>query len=112
MKGKHSFPPRGKNVLSKSSRGHYDFTILNEEFYNQFNNLDNSKIKTKNRFERLSSKDVDINKDQKGIEYVKIVIRFKYMVGTFSRQAYDFDIFKLNEAEEVKKNLRSYIYVW
>lgn len=98
IRGKHSFPPRGENVPKRSRRGHYDFAILGEDFYSEFKGLSD-------RFERLSSKNVDTNLDQKGRKYVDIAIQFKYITGKCQRENIEFDIFKLNEAEEVRKKI-------
>jgi hypothetical protein len=98
ISGKHSFPPRGENVPKRSRRGHYDFAILDEEFYSEFKGLND-------RFERLSSKNVDTNLDQEGRKYVDIVIEFKYINGPCQRENIEFSIFKLKEAEEVRKKI-------
>jgi len=97
-RGKHSFPPRGENVPGTSRRGHYDFAILSEDFYNEFKGLSD-------RFERLSSKNVDTNLDQEGRKYVDIAIEFKYITGPCQRKTIEFDLFKLGEAEEVRKKI-------
>ena len=96
--GKHSFPPLRKNVPKTSYRGHYDFAILNEEFYNEFKNQKDE------RFERLSCKNVDTNWDRND-KYIDIAIEFKYIAGQFKKEYFDFDIFKLNEADEVKNKI-------
>ncbi|MBI5458977.1 MAG: hypothetical protein HY987_04515, partial [Methanobacterium sp.] len=48
--------------------------ILGEDFYSEFKGLSD-------RFERLSSKNVDTNLDQEGKKYVDIAIEFKYITG-------------------------------
>lgn len=98
IRGKHSFPPRGENVPKRSRRGHYDFAILSEDFYSEFKGLSD-------RFERLSSKNIDTNLDQEGRKYVDIAIEFKYIAGQCQRENIEFCIFKLKEAEEVKKKI-------
>jgi len=98
IRGKHSFPPRGENVPKSSRRGHYDFAILDEDFYSEFKGLSD-------RFERLSSKNVDTNLDQKGRKYVDTAIEFKYITRPCQRETIKFDIFKLKEAEEVRKKI-------
>lgn len=98
IRGKHSFPPRGENVPKSSRRGHYDFAILGEDFYLEFKGLSD-------RFERLSSKNVDTNLDQEGRKYVDIAIEFKYITGPCQRDTIEFSIFKLKEAEEVRKKI-------
>lgn len=98
IRGKHSFPPRGENVPKRSRRGHYDFAILDEDFYSEFKGLSD-------RFERLSSKNVDTNLDQEGRKYVDIAIEFKYITGQCQRENIEFCIFKLKEAEEVRKKI-------
>lgn len=112
ISGKHSFHPSGENIPRKRgkgpSRGHYDFAILNKEFYDEFKDLSNSKVKEENKFERLSSKDVDTNLDQEGRKYLDIVIEFKYVVRSFKQEDYvdyAYDIFKLTEAEEANKKI-------
>ena len=98
INGTHSFPPRGENVPINSYRGHYDFAVLNEDFYNEF------KYQKDIRFERLSSKNVDTNSDRTD-KYLDVVIEFKYIAGQFKSEYIDFDIFKLKEAEEAKKKI-------
>jgi hypothetical protein len=98
INGKHSFPPRGENVPKRSRRGHYDFAILSEDFYSEFKGLSD-------RFERLSSKNIDTNLDQEGRKYVDIAIEFKYITGQCQRDNIEFSIFKLKEAEEVRKKI-------
>ena len=98
INGKHSFPPRGEDVPKSSRRGHYDFAILDEDFYLEFKGLSE-------RFERLSSKNVDTNLDQEGRKYVDIAIEFKYITGQCQRDNIEFSIFKLKEAEEVRKKI-------
>jgi hypothetical protein len=98
INGTHSFPARGKNVPVNSYRGHYDFAVLNKEFYNEFKNQKDV------RFERLSSKNVDTNWDRTD-KYLDVAIEFKYIAGQFKSEYIDFDIFKLNEAEEAKKKI-------
>jgi hypothetical protein len=98
ISGKHSFPPRGENVPKSSRRGHYDFAILDEEFYSEFKGLSD-------RFERLSSKNVDTNLDQEGRKYVDVAVEFKYITGQCKRENIEFCIFKLKEAEEARKKI-------
>ena len=96
ISGEHSFPPRGENVPKSSRRGHYDFVILDEGFYLEFKGLSD-------RFERLSSKNVDTNLDQEGRKYVDIAIEFKYITGPCQLENIEFCIFKLKEAEEERQ---------
>lgn len=112
ISGKHSFPPVGENIPLKRGRGpgrgHYDFAVLNKEFYDEFKEFGNGKVREENRFERLSSKHVNTNNDQKGRKYLDVIIEFKYVVESFSKKDfvdYDFDIFKLKEAEEARKKI-------
>ena len=94
VSGVHSSEPEKTKT---GSRGHYDFVIFNEDFYNEHKDaLD--------RFERLSNKLVDTNLDITH-QYIDFAFEFKY-VTSGSKSFVDevnFDIFKLNEAKEVDK---------
>ncbi len=100
----HSFHPSFKGP----KRGHYDFVVLKKEFYDEFKDFGNDQDKKKNRFERLSSKDFETNLDREEEQYLDIVIEFKYVAESFSKKNfvdYDFDIFKLKEADEAKTKI-------
>ena len=87
---KHSFPLDKK--LGK--RGHYDFVVLNNEFYKKYrNNLD-----------KLSNKTVMVNKDV-DYKYIDIAIEFKFITKNLDVDEIKFDLFKLNQAEEVEAKL-------
>lgn len=104
ISGEHSCPPSIKGP----KRGHYDFVVLKQEFYDKFKDCGNDNDPRKNKFERLSSKDFETNLDLEGKEYLDIVIEFKYVTESFSEKNfvdYDFDIFKLKEAEEAKTKI-------
>jgi hypothetical protein len=84
--GVHCFEPDVK----KGRRGHYDFVVLNETFYNQ----------NREDFDKLSNSTVDINKDI-DYPYIDIAIEFKYITGTFDQREIEYDRFKLKKANEV-----------
>ena len=87
---KHSF------LLDKKlgKRGHYDFVVLNNEFYKKYrNNLD-----------KLSNKTVMVNKDI-DYKYIDIAIEFKFITKNLDIDEVKFDLFKLNQAEEVEAKL-------
>lgn len=90
--GEHCFQPEETN---KGVRGHYDFVVFKEDFYNKHKDeLD--------RFERLSNKLVDTNLDILD-KYIDFAFEFKY-VTSGSKSIVDeveFDVFKLKEAQEV-----------
>ncbi|MGF7118645.1 hypothetical protein [Methanobacterium oryzae] len=90
--GKHCFDPDTK----KGVRGHYDFVIFKEEFYNEHKDaLD--------KFDRLSNKKVDTNIDIEDM-YIDFAFEFKYITsGSINViKEVEFDIFKLNEAAEAE----------
>lgn len=90
--GTHCFEPE----IKKGVRGHYDFVIFKEEFYNKHRNaLD--------KFDRLSNKKVDTNIEIKD-QYIDFAFEFKYITsGSINAiKEIDFDIFKLKEANEAK----------
>ena len=89
-KEKHSFPPDKKF----GKRGHYDFVILNSEFYKRY----------KDNLPKLSNKTVMVNNDI-NYKYIDIVIEFKFITVYLDINEIKFDLFKLNEAEEVNKKL-------
>jgi hypothetical protein len=91
--GKHSFQPEETN---KGVRGHYDFVIFNEKFYNEHK-------ESLDRFERLSNKNVNTNIDRTD-QYINFAFEFKYVTSGSKSfvEEIEFDIFKLNEANEVK----------
>ena len=89
--GKHSFPLDKK----LGRRGHYDFVVLNSKFYNDYHI---------NNLEKLSNKTVMINKDI-NYKYIDIAIEFKFITKNLNINEIEFDLFKLNEAEEVKAKL-------
>lgn len=84
--GVHCFDPDVK----KGVRGHYDFVVLNEDFYNQF----------QNNFDKLSNKKINSNLTT-DFSYIDIAIEFKYITGTFNPREIEYDLFKLKEADEV-----------
>lgn len=90
--GTHCFNPD----IKKGVRGHYDFTIFKEEFYNEH-------IGTLDQFDRLSNKSVDTNIDIED-QYIEFAFEFKYITsGSINIiKEIEFDIFKLKEAKEVK----------
>ncbi len=88
----HCFDPE----IKKGVRGHYDFAIFNEEFYNKhLGELD--------QFDRLSNKNVDTNIDIED-QYIDFAFEFKYITnGSINNvKEIEFDIFKLKEAKEVE----------
>lgn len=90
--GKHCFDPD----IKKGVRGHYDFVIFKEEFYNEHKDaLD--------KFDRLSNKKVDTNIDIED-KYIDFAFEFKYITsGSINViKEVEFDIFKLNEAAEAE----------
>jgi hypothetical protein len=90
--GKHCYGPE----IKKGVRGHYDFAVFKEEFYNKHKNaLD--------RFDRLSNKNVNTNLDSDH-KYIDFAIEFKYITsGSISViKEIEFDIFKLQNAEEAE----------
>lgn len=90
--GKHCFEPE----IKKGVRGHYDFAIFKEGFYNEYKSaLD--------RFDRLSNKNVDTNVDIRH-KYIDFAFEFKYITsGSISViKEVEFDIFKLKNAEEAE----------
>jgi len=96
MFGIYCFNPEDKNLRKKSRRGHYDFAILKEEFYNEY-------IGTLEQFDRLSNKNVNTNIDILH-PYIDSVFEFKYItngsIGVIKE--IKFDIFKLLNAYEAK----------
>lgn len=94
ISGVHSAQPE---ATRKGVRGHYDFVIFNEDFYET--NRD-----ALDRFERLSNKLVDTNLDITD-QYIDYAFEFKYVTSgskSFVEEV-EFDIFKLKEANEVNK---------
>lgn len=85
--GVHCFEPSANT----GRRGHYDFAVLNQEFFNKY----------QDNFEKLSSTSVETNKDLKD-HYIDIAIEFKYITGTFDPREIEYDLFKLKQASEVK----------
>lgn len=85
--GVHCFEPHVK----KGVRGHYDFIVLNNRFYNEY----------KDNFDKLSNKTVNINSDI-DYPYIDVAIEFKYITGTFDPREIEYDLFKLKQANEVK----------
>lgn len=85
--GIHCFEPSDK--LGK--RGHYDFGVLNKEFYTKY----------KYDIKRLSNEEAGTNLDLK-IPYLDIAIEFKYITGTFDEREVEYDLFKLKQASEVE----------
>ena len=90
--GTHCFDPEEKIGV----RGHYDFVIFDEEFYNKYNG-------TLDQFDRLSNKNVDIVSELKE-QYIDFAFEFKYITGGSISviKEIEFDIFKLKEAKEAK----------
>ena len=88
----HCFDPE----IKKGVRGHYDFVIFKEEFYNKYES-------TLEHFDRLSSKDINTNIDIED-KYIDFAFEFKYITnGSISViNEIEFDIFKLREAKEVE----------
>lgn len=88
----HCFDPKVK----KGVRGHYDFVIFDEEFYNKYNG-------TLEQFDRLSNKNVDIVSELNK-KYIDFAFEFKYITGGSIAviKEIEFDIFKLKEAKEAK----------
>ena len=89
-KDKHSFS-LDKN---KGKRGHYDFVVLKEGFYED----------NKDDINKLSNKTVLINK-KINYKYIDTAIEFKYTTGYLDINQIKFDLFKLNEAEEVDNKI-------
>ena len=85
--GVHCFEPD----IKKGVRGHYDFVVLNNKFYNEY----------KDNFDKLSNKTVNINSDI-DYPYIDVAIEFKYITGTFDPREIEYDLFKLKQADEVK----------
>jgi len=85
--GIHCFNPS----IKKGVRGHYDFIVLNEDFYNKYSN----------DFNKISNKRVNINSEL-DFPYIDIAIEFKYITGTFDIREINYDLFKLKQADEVK----------
>ena len=90
--GTHCFDPE----IKKGVRGHYDFVIFKEKFYNEHKN-------TLDKFDRLSNKKVDTNIDIKN-QYIDFAFEFKYITsGSINViKEIEFDIFKLKEASEAE----------
>ncbi|MGZ7116490.1 MAG: hypothetical protein ACXVHS_03450 [Methanobacterium sp.] len=90
--GIHCFDPE----IKKGVRGHYDFVIFKEDFYNKYEGA-------LEHFDRLSNKDVTTNIDIKD-QYIDYAFEFKYITsGSISViNEIEFDIFKLKEAREAE----------
>jgi hypothetical protein len=94
--GIHCFNPTDQYIRKESRRGHYDFAIFKEEFYNKHKG-------TLKQFDRLSNKNVKTNIDIK-YPYIDSVFEFKFITnGSINViKEIDFDIFKLLNAEEAE----------
>jgi hypothetical protein len=94
--GVHAFNPDDPLLRKESRRGHYDFVIFNDKFYNKHNDM-------LEQFDRLSNNNVDINLDINN-QYIDFVFDFMYITdGRISIiNVVEFEIFKLNEAKEAK----------
>jgi hypothetical protein len=94
--GIHCFNHEDENLRKNSRRGHYDFVIFKEKFYNDH-------IGKLDQFDRLSNKKIHTNIDIKD-QYIEFAFEFKYITnGSISViNEIEFDIFKLKEAKEVK----------
>ena len=90
------FNPDDEKLRKKSRRGHYDFAIFKEEFYNEHKG-------TLEQFDRLSNKNVNTNIDIK-YQYIDSVFEFKYITNGSINVINEikFDIFKLLNAEEAE----------
>lgn len=88
-------PP--KVVEEEGKRGHYDFVVLNQKFYD----------KNKNNFDKISNKKVGINDNEGG--YIDNAIEFKYFtknkISENEINEIKFDIFKLENADEASKKI-------
>lgn len=91
VKGVHCFEP---NATNKGRRGHYDFVIFKETFYNMY----------KDSFEILSNKKVETNLKIKD-KYLDYALEFKYITSGSKSVIgeVEFDIFKLEQSEEAEK---------
>jgi hypothetical protein len=87
IEGEHCFEPDVK----KGVRGHYDFVVLNQDFYNKY----------QSNFPRISNKRLNTNLDI-DYKYIDVAIEFKYITDTFNLLEIEYDLFKLKQADEVK----------
>jgi hypothetical protein len=86
-------------ISQTAKRGHYDFVVFSEDFYN---NPDND-------FNRISNKKVNTLNDEKK-PYLDLAIEFKYFIDKIDLNSINLDITKLDLAVEAKEKILVIFY--